>query len=369
MSKTGELIQAGSAHSSTARLWQNADRLLAQIETTHDALDLVDLAEAARVWAIEAKLGIETVNHATLVKVLAERRLAEIIDELQSRGYYRQQGTSLKGPDSGLLKDLGVTSQRLAEARKLGALQELEIRDEVERLNTANRYASRAQLVKQGAARLTTEKRREASRNADPLPDGMTLVEGDAREILDDPASDRYVESDSVALVLTDPPYGDEAEPLYEWLGRFAERTLVPGGSLICYTGQSRLNRDIAIFDNYLRYWWLLAMMHDRSQRLPGKFVVAEFKPVLWYVKGNRRGRSLVTDVLSSERDKSIHPWAQGTGGAGVLIEQLTEPGETVVDPFAGTATWGKLATRMGRYWIGTDIHVTDESGSTEIVA
>jgi hypothetical protein len=41
-------------------------------------------------------------------------------------------------------------------------------------------------------------------------------------------------------------------------------------------------------------------MPHARSQRLAGKFVIANFKPVLWYVKEFRRGRSLAPDFLKS---------------------------------------------------------------------
>ena len=162
---------------------------------------------------------------------------------------------------------------------------------------------------------------------------------------------------DSVHLVLTDPPFGDESGPLYEWLGEWAQRVLVPGGSLICFTGQSRLDRDMAVFARSLRYWWLLAMRHNQAQRLPGKFVIAEFKPVLWFVKDHRRGRTLVNDVLrSDQRDKDGHDWGQGDGGVELLIQQLTDPDELIVDPFAGTGRWGQIASRMGRRWIGCDV-------------
>jgi hypothetical protein len=206
-----------------------------------------------------------------------------------------------------------------------------------------------------------TAARREASRAAEPIPDGLDLRVGDARVELAD------VPDGSVALVLTDPPYGDEAEPLYTWLAEWSARVLVPGGSLICYTGQSRLDRDIGIFARQLRYWWTLAMLHHQSQRLPGKFVTAEFKPVLWFVKDHRRGRTLVNDVLRSpKREKDDHDWGQGEGGTPLLIEQLTEPGDLIADPFAGTARWGEIATGMGRRWVGADV---TPRGDAQVVA
>ena len=87
-------------------------------------------------------------------------------------------------------------------------------------------------------------------------------------------------------------------------------------------------------------------MLHTCVRRLPGKFVIAEFKPVLWYGKDFHRGKSLVTDVLRPERDKSKHTWAQGDGGVWPLIEHLTDAGELIADPFAGTTV-----TAPG--WIG----------------
>jgi hypothetical protein len=165
---------------------------------------------------------------------------------------------------------------------------------------------------------------------------------------------------------LTDPPYPAEAEPLYRWLAEWSARVLIPGGSLICYTGHWSLDRDMKIFSEHLRFWWELVMMHHQSQRLLGKFVIANFKPVLWYVKEFRRGRTLVPDVLRPpHREKEDHEWAQGEGGVTHLIEHLTEPGELIVDPFAGTANWGRIAVSMGRRWIGADVV---SGGDTTIV-
>ena len=67
------------------------------------------------------------------------------------------------------------------------------------------------------------------------------------------------------------------------------------------------------ILSSKLRWWWLLTMPHDQSQRLAGKFVIACSKPVLWFVKDFRRGRTLVPDMLKSPaRDKDLHNWGQG---------------------------------------------------------
>jgi hypothetical protein len=231
-------------------------------------------------------------------------------------------------------------------------------------MTAAQRQARRREKLRReafAAKCAAGQERRRQSRMAKPIPGGMELRTGDARIVLAD------VPDNSVPLILTDPPYGDEAGPLYEWLAEFARRVLINGGSLICYAGGARLDRDIAILSARLRWWWPCKMEHHQSQRIPGKFVIATWKPVLWFVKDFRRGRSLVVDTLiSPARDKDLHNWSQGDGGVSPLIEHLTEPGELIVDPFAGTAKWGDIAVAMGRRWLGADIEL---GGSTMVAA
>ena len=173
--------------------------------------------------------------------------------------------------------------------------------------------------------------------------------------------------SSSVSLILTDPPYEEAADPLFAWLGDFAARVLIPGGSLVCFTGHHRLLRDAETFRAAgLRYWWLLTLMHDQYPRLPGKFVIAGFKPALWFVKARRRDSRMVHDVLKSGwRNKDGHTWDQGEGGIAALATQLTNAGDTVVDPFCGTGEWGEICAALGCKWIGADVV---EGGSMRIV-
>lgn len=356
--QTGEVIQLSQW---LDRLTQG-ERMLVSIATTQDALDVIDFAEAARVYAKEMRLGTSAVNHSTVIKLRAERRLADMVDAGQKAGVIAvvdKKGLPRSPGQS--LKSLGVKDQRLTEARRIrDTYTDEQLIEAAEEATARDRELARNKLLKAAAAK-ETRARREASRVARVIPDAMDLRIGDAREVLAD------MPDASVALVLTDPPYGDEAAPLYAWLGQWAARVLVPGGSLICYTGQSRLDRDMRLLGEHLRYWWLLAMLHHQSQRLPGKFVIAEFKPVLWYVKEKRRGRTLVNDLLRSPaRDKTDHNWAQGEGGVHLLIEQLTDPGELVADPFAGSARWGEITTSMGRRWVGADI---GDGGEGAVVA
>lgn len=63
----------------------------------------MDFAEAARVYAQQAKLGTASINHAQVVKLRAERKLADLVDEGQERGEIAKQSErSRPSPGEGL---------------------------------------------------------------------------------------------------------------------------------------------------------------------------------------------------------------------------------------------------------------------------
>jgi hypothetical protein len=211
----------------------------------------------------------------------------------------------------------------------------------------------------------TEAPRRYARANAPPLPDGIDHRIGDCRVML------ANVADNSVPLILTDPPWHDTAEPLYAWLASWSARVLIPGGSLICYTGNTRVNRDIMLFERHLTFVAYRAIVHMLQQRMHGRRLLVGHAPILHYSKGPMRrlpGRSpLVPDTFSithdelpnavhSIRDKTLHAWGKGDGGCRVFIEHLTDPGELIVDPFAGSATFGRIAHGLGRRVICCDV-------------
>ena len=128
--------------------------MLAEIASAEDAVKVVAFAEAARVWAQQAKLGTASVNHATIIKMRAERRMADAVDEGQKKGEIATDGRpKTVRPSDGImpepLAEIGVSRQRLQEARKIrdnysdGDLTELE-----EYANRADEVLSRKELIR-----------------------------------------------------------------------------------------------------------------------------------------------------------------------------------------------------------------------------
>jgi hypothetical protein len=134
-----------------------AERMLAEVATAPEAMHIIDMAEAARVWAQRAKLGTASINHATAIKLKAEIRLADCVDEGQRRGEIAEKGrpNNVRSEDiiePAELADLGVSRQRLSESRKIRDAFTPEVIDEiVESANLQDKEIARKEFVQQRA--------------------------------------------------------------------------------------------------------------------------------------------------------------------------------------------------------------------------
>jgi N6-adenosine-specific RNA methylase IME4 len=137
-----------------------AERMLAEVATVEEALNLVDYAAAARDLAKRAKLGAASVNHAMLIRLRAERKLAEMVDEGQQRGAIETPGGDRKSPinvrasdndRATPLADLGVDRRRLDEARKLASIPDEQLVAAAEQASQEDRELTRSSLLKEAA--------------------------------------------------------------------------------------------------------------------------------------------------------------------------------------------------------------------------
>ena len=190
--------------------------------------------------------------------------------------------------------------------------------------------------------------------NEPPTIEQLDIRCGDFRQTLAD--------VENVSLILTDPPYPEEYLPLWNDLGEFAAERLVDGGSLVAYCGQSILPEVFSRLSQHLRYWWTLALIHGKSQMLPGKFVSVGWKPIVWFVKDGRNSHSMLADTVSGGTARKTlitgddGSWAQSIDPVLPIISALSAPGDLVVDPFAGSGTFGIAAVRSNRRFIGADL-------------
>jgi hypothetical protein len=180
--------------------------------------------------------------------------------------------------------------------------------------------------------------------------DAVTIYHGDCREVIQSVGA--------FEVVVTDPPYPAEFLPLYEWLAQISSERLPSGGSVAAMAGQSYLPEVIELMAKYLRYHWTIAyttLGGQASQIWPRK-VLPFWKPVLWFVNGAYKGQWVSDVVVSHSNDKEHHHWGQNANGMRGLVKRMSEPGQTILDPFMGAGTTLMAAKDLGRRAIGIEI-------------
>jgi len=83
----------------------------------------------------------------------------------------------------------------------------------------------------------------------------------------------------------------------------------------------------------------------------------ARYECILFFEKGKRKLSDLgIADILSAPRISGGYPAEKPSVVSEVLIKQSTEPGELVIDPFMGSGSVGVAAVTNGRMFRGNDL-------------
>jgi site-specific DNA-methyltransferase (adenine-specific) len=83
----------------------------------------------------------------------------------------------------------------------------------------------------------------------------------------------------------------------------------------------------------------------------------ARYEFVMFFEKGKRKLANLgISDILDVPRERGGYPAEKPAALSKILLEQSTELGALVVDPFMGSGSTGVAALELGRRFLGTDI-------------
>lgn len=341
-----------------------ATRALAEARTVDEVKQIMDLAEAARVYAKRANLGLEAQNYAAEIYLDAARKTGELLSQLRENS----APAYVPGPGRGNHKRLSNVGQPFSEYRA--------VLDETSTTRQdANRWEQIASLpqelyerhkddVKSKRKELTTRnvlKLAEVVRHQavyDAMVEDVEPVEipwllvGDFRTV------GLHVPESSVDLIFTDPPYDEAASALFDDLAQFAGRVLKPGGILLTYSGQLHLPQIYAAMGQHLQYMWTCAIGHGGGATWFRKWhLLNQWKPILMYGKPPIKTWWInsFADYVIGGKEKADHEWQQSLGEALHYIKAVCPPGGVVCDPFLGSGTTVLAAKRLGMQYIGIE--------------
>jgi site-specific DNA-methyltransferase (adenine-specific) len=104
------------------------------------------------------------------------------------------------------------------------------------------------------------------------------------------------------------------------------------------------------------RFW--KPLVWDKRTIGMGYHYRARYEFILFFEKGKRRLNDLgVADVISAPRIHGGYPAEKPPEVSQILVNQSSQPGELVADPFMGSGSVGVAAARLGRKFAGNDLN------------
>lgn len=203
------------------------------------------------------------------------------------------------------------------------------------------------------------------------------ITKGDAVEWL------RSLESESVDLVITDPPYeslekhrakgtttrlkhskssSNDWFPIFpndRFPGLFRElyRVLRRGSHCYVFVDQETMFVAKPVGEAAgFKFWKPLVWKKDTIGMGYHYRALSEF--ILFFEKGKRRLNDLGTpDVIDAPRVRNGYPTEKPVALLDVFIRQSAGPGQLVIDPFMGSGSTGEAALKAGCRFAGNDVN------------
>lgn len=184
------------------------------------------------------------------------------------------------------------------------------------------------------------------------------IIQGDALSVL------RTLPSDSVDLILTDPPYGKKASKGTHGFGATKNRRYQDDWDIAIpkeevFEEILRVSRHAIIFGgNYFAHYlppgncWIV---WDKKGDKPfNPFADCE---LLWtnFTKPVKKYTFLQQGFITESKDKRFHPTQKPTELLRRILNDFSSPGELILDPFLGSGSTALAAKQLGRHFIGIE--------------
>ncbi len=195
------------------------------------------------------------------------------------------------------------------------------------------------------------------------------IIQGDCLEVM------KQLPDESIDLIVTDPPYLCNVEggagmaktwesrtKFFTMIDDFTEhakemyRVLKPNSHCIVFTNAKSLQSSINQFNGQLKFIDLLTLVKNNAYPIGGYYLRnTEFALLL--TKGFRRvNDESQKNVFYGEPVKNdLHPTIKPLSVIERMIDQSSNKGQIVLDPFLGSGTTAVAALNTGRFFIGIE--------------
>jgi len=309
-----------------------------------------------------------------------DRRTMPKEQRLEVEKALREEGHSLRA----IAGVVGVSQEQVRD--DLSTVNHLTVPKHILGLDGKSRKAPRfpaGEAIRQ-AKEIKRERRMERDRKrqemrTEILAKTHPLTGEKWRLFLADIKEAKYIVKESVNAIITDPPYASEYLQCYGYLDSLAYEVLSDGDSLLVLCGQAHLDRilgwgtelwtedDKATIAEDLdcrpvpsmNYQWTVACLTPgESTQVFGRKIKSNWKPLLWWVKGEYAGEHLMDVITSKNRALRLQPHehSQSVEMMMEIIERFTVVGDLIYDPFCGGGSTGVAALQTGRLFLGSDV-------------
>lgn len=209
------------------------------------------------------------------------------------------------------------------------------------------------------------------------------LIHGDCLESL------KKMPNESINLIVTDPPYPTTARGSAGNSGGMLQKDINKKGQVFthndidcekyapefyrvlkdgshCYVMTNHVNL-IHMLNTFTKngFHFIKSLIWDKGNKIMGQFYMSQFEYILFFRKGrgikiNNCGTSDIISVPNKkqkgEDGKNLHDTEKPVGLMDVLIENSSNEGDLVLDPFMGIGAAGVSAVRLNRNFIGIEL-------------
>lgn len=240
-----------------------------------------------------------------------------------------------------LSKDIGKDLLKQPVEERLPIVEKLV---EMKRAKSSGRHTN---LTVAAARDRIKRDAREAARES------ITLTFDDAKVI--HAKMEEYTESapNTIDAIITDPLYHEDKIPLYGKAAELSASILKPGGFAAFYCGRLHVNRVLGLLNAHLLLRTIIILRHKQHFGNAGSSKISnDSKYILVYQKTgtDRDFYTSVPGVIDGTgQEKGNHEYQQSVSDLDNLIDAISQPGETILDLFAGSGTTGVAAIQKGR--------------------